>query len=164
MFHVSSKNISGWVLLIRQHSKKIIGCKPSSKLILKTKWYHICECCDDSRSCELLKKHVTDKYLEKKVKLWSLSPFITGNTCYHYNTWVTGVYMAYIFDRNSRGKASQIEWAKSNLRSFGYFECLAALWLLLDPSCKGTLLQELTGHFRPRLSPDAQNRAFPKNW
>ena len=72
--------------------------------------------------------------------------------------------MAYIFDKDSRGKESQIEWFESNLLSFGYFECSAAHWLLLDSSCKGTLLQELAGHLRPRLSPDAQNRAFPKNW
>ena len=41
------------------------GSKPSSKLILKTKWYHS----DDSRSCEQLKKRVTDKYFEKKVRV-----------------------------------------------------------------------------------------------
>ena len=44
------------------------GSKPSSKLTLKTKWYHSCGCCDDSRSCEQLKKRVTDKYFEKKVR------------------------------------------------------------------------------------------------
>ena len=38
------------------------GSKPSSKLTLRTKWYHSCDCCDDSRSCEQLKKSVTDKY------------------------------------------------------------------------------------------------------
>ena len=43
------------------------GSKPSSKLTLKTKWCHSCGCCDDSRSCEQLKKHVTDKYFEKKI-------------------------------------------------------------------------------------------------
>ena len=144
---------------MRQHSQKFVGCKPSSKLIWKTKWYHGRDCCDDYRSCEQLKKRVTDKYFQKKLTLWSLSPSITGNTCYHYNTWVAGV-----FDRNSRGKESQIEWFESNLWSFGYFECSAALWLLLDPSCKGTLLQELAGHLRPRLSSDAQNRVLPKNW
>ena len=101
--------------------------------------------------------------LKKKVRLWSLSPSVTGNTCCHYNIWVTGVYMAYIFDRNSRGKEFQIEWFESNLWSFVYFECSPVLWLLLDPSCKGTLLQELAGHLRPRLLPDTQNRAFPKN-
>ena len=42
------------------------GSKPSSKLTLKTKWYHSCSCYDDSRSREQLKKHVTDKYFEKK--------------------------------------------------------------------------------------------------
>ena len=40
--------------------------KPSSKLTLKTKWYHSCSSCDDSRSCEQLKKRVTDTYFEKK--------------------------------------------------------------------------------------------------
>ena len=42
------------------------GSKPSSKLTLETIWYHSCSCYDDSRSCEQLKKHVTDKYFEKK--------------------------------------------------------------------------------------------------
>ena len=71
-----------------------------------------------------------------------------------------GVY----FDRNSGGKISQVEpLSKLNARSFGYFECSTALWLLLDPSCKSNLLQELAGRFRSRLSPDAQNRAFGKN-
>ena len=45
------------------------GSNPSSKLILKTKWYHSCGCRDDSRSCEQLEKRVTDKYFEKKVRL-----------------------------------------------------------------------------------------------
>ena len=36
------------------------GLKRSSKLTLKTKWYHSCGCCDDSQSREQLKKHVTD--------------------------------------------------------------------------------------------------------
>ena len=31
------------------------------------------------------------------------------NACYHYNTWVTGVYLAYMFDRKSGEKTSQIE-------------------------------------------------------
>ena len=31
------------------------------------------------------------------------------------------------------------------------------------PAAKATRLQELAGRFRPRLSPDIQNRAFVKN-
>ena len=47
--------------------KKIIGgSKSSSKLTLKTKSCHNCGCCDDSQSCEQLKKHVTDNHFEKK--------------------------------------------------------------------------------------------------
>ena len=47
--------------------KKNFGeSKPSSKLTLKTKWYHSCGCCDDSQSCEQLEKRATDKYFEKK--------------------------------------------------------------------------------------------------
>ena len=42
------------------------GSKPISKLILKTKWY---QRCDDSLSCERLKKCVTDKYFEKNIYL-----------------------------------------------------------------------------------------------
>ena len=42
------------------------GSKPSSKLTLETIWYHSCSCYDDSRSCEQIQIHVTDKYFEKK--------------------------------------------------------------------------------------------------
>ena len=38
-----------------------------NKSSLKTKWYHSCGCCDDSRSCEQLKKQDTDKYSEEKL-------------------------------------------------------------------------------------------------
>ena len=42
--------------------KKILGVsKSSSRLTLKTKWYHSCGC------CEQLKKCVTDKYFEKNL-------------------------------------------------------------------------------------------------
>ena len=48
--------------------KKIFdGSKPSSKLTLETKCYSSCDCCDDSRSCEQLKKRVADKCFEKKL-------------------------------------------------------------------------------------------------
>ena len=75
-------------------------------MTLKTQWYHSCGCCDDSWSCEQLNKCVTYKYFEKKLDFEPLSPSVIGNVCYHYNTWVTGVYMAYMFDRNSGGKTS----------------------------------------------------------
>ena len=45
--------------------KKFGGNKPSSKLSLKTKWYHSYGCCNDSRSCEQLKKRVRDKCFAK---------------------------------------------------------------------------------------------------
>ena len=42
--------------------KKIFDrSKPSSKLTLKTIWYYSCGCCDDSGSCEQLKKRVKGK-------------------------------------------------------------------------------------------------------
>ena len=58
-----------WISASDEAALKIIfgGSKPFSKLILKTKWYQSCGCCDDSRSCEQLKKRVTDKYFEKRV-------------------------------------------------------------------------------------------------
>ena len=84
--------------------KKMFGSKYSSELTLITKWYYSCGCCHDSLSCKQLKKCVTDKYLRKKVRHWTLFTFVTENLCYHYNTWVTGVYMMYMFDRNFGGK------------------------------------------------------------
>ena len=54
---------------------------------------------------------------------------------------MTGAYMEYMFERNSRGKTPQIEWFfESNLRSSGYFNCSTALCFPLDPSNKGNLL------------------------
>ena len=53
--------------------KNFGGSKPSSKLTLETKWYHICSCCDDSCR-EQLKKYVTDKYFEKG-RFWTLITF-----------------------------------------------------------------------------------------
>ena len=140
------------------------GSKPSLKLNLKTKWHHSCSCCNDSWSCEQLKKRVTDKYFLKKLHLEPLSPSVTGNVCYHYKTWVTGVFMVYMFDRNSAGKTSQIEWLfESNLRSSGYFKCSAVLWLLLDPSCNGNLLTKVGWVLQAQIYPDGQNGAFAKN-
>ena len=49
-----------WMSVSDDATLKLIfgGSKPSSKLTLKTKWYHSCGCCNDSRSCEQLKKLV----------------------------------------------------------------------------------------------------------
>ena len=138
--------------------------RQSSKLALKIKWYHSCGCCDDCQSCEQLKKHVTDKYFEKKLDLEPQSPSVTGKVYHHYNSWVTGVYMVYMFDRNSGGKTSQIEWLfESNLRSFGYFKYSAVLGIPWTPAAKAICLQELTGCFRPRLSPGVHNWTSAKN-
>ena len=52
------------------------GCKPSSKLNLKTKWCNRCGYCDDFWSCERLKKPVVNKYFEKeRVGPWILMTF-----------------------------------------------------------------------------------------
>ena len=46
---------------------------------------------------------------------------------------------------------------ESKLRSFGYFECSTALWVILDPSCKSNLLTSLLGasgsdsHLTPKI-------------
>ena len=44
----------------KKYVKIFFGRKSSSKLILKTKWYHSCGCCDNLQNCEQLKKRVTD--------------------------------------------------------------------------------------------------------
>ena len=51
------------------------------KETLENKMVTICGCCDDSRSCEQLKKCVTDKYSEKKVRLEYESPSAKGKIC-----------------------------------------------------------------------------------
>ena len=117
------------------------GSKPSSKLTLKTKRYHSCGCCNNSWSCEQMKKRFTDKYFRKKLDFEPKSPSVTGKVCYHYNNRVTSVYMMYMFGRNSKRKTFQIEWLfESNLRSFGCFKCFTMFWLLLDSNCKRNLL------------------------
>ena len=109
-------------------------------------------------------RSVFPKNILKKDRFWTLIFFCYGNICNPYNTWVAGVYMAYIFDRNSWRKPSQIEWLfELNLKSFSYFECSTALWILLEPAAKAACLKELAGCFRPSFPTDAQIRAFAKN-
>ena len=43
------------------------GGKTSSKLTLRTKWYHSCGYCNDFRSCGQLKQRGTDKCFFKKL-------------------------------------------------------------------------------------------------
>ena len=47
----------------------MFGKTLSSDLTLKTKWYHSCCCCDYTQSREKMKRPVTDKYFEEKVRL-----------------------------------------------------------------------------------------------
>ena len=87
----------------------------------------------------------------------AFSPFLTGKLCYHCNAWITGVYMAYMFDRNSGGKTSQIEWLfELNLRSFSYFKCSTALWLWLGASGPGFHQMPKMGHLQKKPK---QNRS-----
>ena len=73
------KNTSGWVLLMRQHSKKcLVEVNPPQSWHWKTIWYYSRGCCDDSWSCEQRKKY----FLKKD---FNHAP---GNICYHCNTWV----------------------------------------------------------------------------
>ena len=131
-----------------------MSAKPS--WTLKTKCYHSCGCCDDSQSREQLKKHVTDKYFEKKrVRSWAMITF-----CYrkcmlllqYLSDWcLNGI----CFTEIPGGKTCQIEWLfESHLRSFGCFECPAALRLFLDPSCKGNFWVGASGpdyHLVPKM-------------
>ena len=98
----------------------------------------------------------------KKLDFESECYSVTGKVCYRYNSWVTGVYIAYAWQKFRRKNLSYWVIIWINLRSFGCFNCSTALWLPLDPSCKGNT-QELAECFRPSLSPDAQNRAVAKN-
>ena len=96
--------------------------KASSKLTLKTKWYHSCGCCDSSLICEQLKN-------------WYLHDIIC----------LTGI---------SEEKHLKLRLFESNLRSCSYLKCSAALWLLLDPSCKGNFWLGASGqdcHQMPKI-------------
>ena len=92
--------------MLKWREKNIGGRKPSLKLTLK--WHYSC---DDSQSCEQQKKHVLDKFFEKIAIIITEPeyPSVTGKVCFYYISWVAGVYVAYIFDRNSGEKSSQIE-------------------------------------------------------
>ena len=58
-------------------------------------------------------------------RLWTLILPADGNVYYHYNIWVTGFYVAYMFDQNFEGRTTHIDWwFESNLRSFGYCRAL----------------------------------------
>ena len=127
-------------------------------MTLKTKWYY--GCCDDFwRSVlqlNILKKNQT------------LNP-------YHFliqEMYVTIMILEWLVSTLCMCLLTEIpedkhNWViiKSILRSFSYFECSTALWLLLcSQATKATHLQELAVCFRPRLSPDdAQNRVFAKS-
>ena len=52
---------------VKRPRKIFSGRKSSSKLTLKTKWYHSCGCYDDSKCFEQLKMRATDRYFEKKL-------------------------------------------------------------------------------------------------
>ena len=109
----------------------------------------------------LVKKHVKYKYFEKNLDFETKPSSVTRTVCYNYNSWLTGVYMAYNFDKNSRGKA---KWLfEQNLDPFAPLSILQRFGYLCALAAKATRLQELAGRFRPRLSPDTQNRAFAKN-
>ena len=157
MFHISHLLMSA---LRRQNSIKIFDGSKLSKLTLKTKWYQLLLLWLFSTLWTISNKCVTDKYFEKKVTFGTIITF-------RYRKCMLPLqYLSYwclhgvMFDLNSRGKTSKIDWLfKSNLRSFGHFKCSTALWLFLDPSCKGNLLSKLAEHCRPRLSPNA-HRAF----
>ena len=73
-------------------------------MTLKRTCNHSCGCCDNSWSCKQLKKCVAGKYFEKKKTLNPNHFSVMGYA------WITGVYTAYMLDRNSGGKTSQIEW------------------------------------------------------
>ena len=107
----------------------------------------------DPRSYEKLKKRVTDKYFEKSSTLNTHHlPLKEKYVTITVVEWLVSIYMAYLFDRNSEGKTSQIEWLfESNLRSFAYSKCSTA--------AKAALLTR-AARFRPILSPDAQNRGI----
>ena len=79
--------------------KKIFGRKSSSKLTLKINGTTV-------MVAAMIFKIVSN--------LRSVSPSVTWNVCYRYNTWVTGVTNK--FDRNCGGKTSQRKWLfESNL-------------------------------------------------
>ena len=58
------------------------------KKTLENKMITICGCCDDSQSCEQLKKHVTDKHFEKKLNFEYESPSVKRKIC-GISTWCT---------------------------------------------------------------------------
>ena len=63
---LSNKKASRESKIVEKVRKFFFGRKSSSKLILKTKWYHSCGYCDNLQNCEQLKKRVTD-ILKKKL-------------------------------------------------------------------------------------------------
>ena len=81
-------------------NKKLLVEKTLLKIDFKTKLIHSCSFCNDSGNYKQIKKRVTDKYFEKKLDFEPKLSSVTGKVCYHYNTWMTGANMAYMFDRN----------------------------------------------------------------
>ena len=132
------------------------------KLTLKTKCYSSCGWCDDSQSCEQLKKYVTGKYFEKKTLNPNLLLLQEIHAAITILAWLVSTWyicLTEILEQKHLKLSDHLNqiWGPlatlSALQSFGFF------WF---PPAKATHLQELAGCFRPRQSSDAQNRAFAK--
>ena len=126
---------------MRQHSKKIRGSKPSSRLTLKTRWCRNCGCCDDPWSWDNGRILFRINIFLKKLDFTPKSPSLTGNVCYYYNTWVTGLVSIWHICLTEIPEEKIANWIIIwiNLRTFSYFKSPTVLWLFLDPSDKGSL-------------------------
>ena len=94
---------------VKRPQKNFSGKKPSSKLSLKINSTTVVAAVMIPEVVNNWRSVLQINHLKKKLDFKPESSSVTGKVCYHYNSWVAGAYMGYMFDRNSGGKTSQIE-------------------------------------------------------
>ena len=161
-FHISLKNTSGWVLLMRQHSKKfLVKVNPpwswpwKQNATAAVADVMILKVVNNWRS--MLQVNILKKRLWTLIFLLQEIHAAITILAWLVSTWY--ICLTEILEQKHLKLSDHLNqiWGPlatlSALQSFGFF------WF---PPAKATHLQELAGCFRPRQSSDAQNRAFAK--
>ena len=107
------KNTSRWMLLMRQHSKKLlVEVNPPQSCPQKQNGTTVIV-------AMIILKVVNNWRSVLQIIIMKKSPSVSENVCYYYNTSVMGIYMVYMVGR--RGKTPQIESLfESNFRPCGH--------------------------------------------
>ena len=165
MFHISLKNTSGWVSACNEATLKKIfsGSKPSSKSTLKTKWYHSCSCSDDSQVVNNWRSVLLINILKKSQTLNSnqlpLQEMYVTITILEWVVSSRHICFTEIVEEKQLKLSEYLNQIWGPLATLSVPHCFGFFWI---PAAMPTRLQELAVCFRPRMSPDVQNKIFAK--